>query len=386
MEKLTDFEKKQMKDYIITQGLSNEKQNSNWKRILVAAVAIVVIGVPIFGFSFPVLAGHIPIIGGLFAQMDRARWGANMSTIADYSTIVGQTHVSDGLTFTLVEQFFNGREIYLSYLVESEFALDQSVEWFSYDLTRDVTVTIDGELLPVVGSGGGMPYIFWIDEYRFFFMLYIPVVQGESPRMFEIVKNAEMIEVTTNFSDFGIGEWNHATDMWEVDLIAAGPWEFSLPIKRSEFTRITHYEIIENEIVIYGLQSLSITPNRYIINYGSWTSFSYLDRVIFENEQVSLDLSDLWFDWTMIDAVVTVAWEVVDEFGITLEMIGHDQEHYTQTAGWGMVHFENDGLERNQLIITPIAYEWEVIIEEGKLAAGSLLKRTVLEAIVIDLP
>jgi len=387
MERLTDFEKRQMKNSIIKQGLPARTNNSTWQRKLIASVAIFVFGISAFGFSFPALAQHIPLIGGFFARMEVLD-GGRFSTIAEYATMVGEIQVADGVSITLVEQLFDGRGIYLSYLIESETALNRELQWFEYTLTREVTVTIDGEVLPIAfGDGGGMPYMFWIDDYSFFFMFNIPLIQGESPRLSEIVANATEIEVMMNFLEFGVGRWNHTDDQWRIDVIATGPWEFRLPIDRSELTRIPLYMWFDNEIVDYGMLSLTVTPNRFIINYGSWVGF---DQLIFESEQSAWELSELWRlvidDWTSLDSIITIEWQVIDNTGKEMTVLQRNHDHYTGFSALGTIHLLNDGLMREQLVVTPIVSVWSVVAENGLLQTGELLSRTELEPVVINLP
>ena len=69
VEKLNDIEKKQMKDFIIEQGFENRKKSGTWKKGVAVAVAVIIIGIPIFGATFPALAQNIPIIGGFFGRI-----------------------------------------------------------------------------------------------------------------------------------------------------------------------------------------------------------------------------------------------------------------------------------------------------------------------------
>ena len=381
---LTDFEEQKAINEIIEKGFTGRKKAMTWQKQLVAAVAIIIIGIPTFGFSFPALAQHIPLIGGLFAQMDSAGMGGNLDMITEYATTVDETQVADGVSITLVEQFFDGHGIYLSYLVESEFALNRGLEWFEYALTREVTVMIDGEAL-LVDDGGWVPYIFWVDDYSFFFMLNIPLFEAWEPTS-EVIANATEIDVTLTILEFGINSWNYADDILEVDAIATGPWEFRLSIEQSELTRIPVYEWMDNEIVDYGILSLYVTPNRFIINYGSWANY---DQLIFESVQATLDLNELWRwlidDVESLDSIFTIQWQVVDNNGVELALLQHNQDYIWFSAS-GSIHLINDGLDRNQLIVTPVAYEWAVTTEYGKLLTGELLNRTELESVVIDLP
>jgi len=116
MERLNDIEKKQMKDFIIEKGFEKREKGRTWKKVLVAAAAII-IGIPILGVTFPALAQHIQIIGGIFERIDlheENRFGR----LIDYAIPIGETQYADGFSISLIESFFDGEKIYLTFLVE----------------------------------------------------------------------------------------------------------------------------------------------------------------------------------------------------------------------------------------------------------------------------
>ena len=66
MDKLTTFEKQQMKGFIIEQGFEGRKATGRLKKQIIAVAAAVLIGIPAFGFTFPAIAANIPRIFDLF--------------------------------------------------------------------------------------------------------------------------------------------------------------------------------------------------------------------------------------------------------------------------------------------------------------------------------
>ena len=380
---LNDFEEQQAINKIVNQGLQGRKKQSTLRRALIAVVVTLVFGVPLFGITFPALAQHIPLIGGLFAQMDSAGMGGNLNTIADYATMIDETQDVNGVSITLVEQFFNGREIYLTYLVESEVVLNHDLQWFEYALTREIMITIDNEVLPI-DDPGWMPYTFWIDDYSFFFMLNIPLFETWEP-ISEIVENAATIDVNLTILEFGINNWNYIDDILEVDAIVTGPWEFRLSIERSELMMHPVNEWIDYGVVRYGIISLAVTPNQFIIEYSGTVDF---DQLIFASTEVTLDSDDLWrlaIDVQSVESIFTIDWQIFDNNDIELKLLRHDQ-NYIKFSASGSLHLINDGLQREQLVVIPIAYEWLAKTENGMLEIGELLSRTELKPIVIKLP
>jgi len=119
VERLNDIEKKEMKDFIIEQGFEGRKKGWTWEKGLVVAAAVLVIGIPVFGVTFPALAQHIPIIGGIFDrgdlhEADRYVW------LSEYGIPIGETQYTEGFSITLMESFFDGERIYLAFLVEGD--------------------------------------------------------------------------------------------------------------------------------------------------------------------------------------------------------------------------------------------------------------------------
>jgi len=69
MEKLTDFEKREMIGMILEKGLTERKGQGKWQRNVMTGIAATIAGFMIFGFTFPALAQYVPIVGGIFEGM-----------------------------------------------------------------------------------------------------------------------------------------------------------------------------------------------------------------------------------------------------------------------------------------------------------------------------
>jgi len=394
-EFLNDIEEQQAIDQIVELGFAGRKTSRTWPRNLVAAIAIIVVGIPIFGYTFPALAQHIPIVGGIFARTDvhHMDW---LESIADYAVVIGEVQTSDGISFTLNEAFFNGREVYLTYLVESEQALNREIMWFNYELVQEIGVLVDGMEIPtgLVGTDHGMPYIHWLDDHSFFFILDVPLVQSASPLLYEALSQADQIEVFSNFSAFGtrLLRADDAADedyLWETDTIAQGPWNFRIPLERSERTRIyVDQRIAQNDYEV-GIRSMSITPTRLIIDASVHVP---LDAVLFKAGQSSINGDYLWGEASQITSVGFIEFNVVDNLGTTLRQIDRMEQHYTGTSGWGTPYFERVNVDATQVVITPVIYEWDVeLVWDDETQSEFVHKREFVnriefEPIIVDLP
>jgi len=87
MQRLDDMKKRRVIDNAIEIGMAERRKTGVWKRYAMVAAAVIIIGIPAFGFSFPALAQHIPIIGELFAVGEFATEGFEV-TIDDSPEIL----------------------------------------------------------------------------------------------------------------------------------------------------------------------------------------------------------------------------------------------------------------------------------------------------------
>lgn len=391
-EFLNDIEEQRAIDNIIKIAFEGRKRPLILKRYLVAAVAVAFIGIPTFGFTFPALAEHIPIIGGLFARVDlhELPWFENM---ANYAVIVGETKMSDGISITLNEAYFDGREIYLTYLVESEHVLDRSIEWYEYNLNQEFRVIVDGQEIPIGLSGidrDNQTIMYWLDDNSFFFIVGIPLVEGSSPLLYEALSQSEVIEIISNFSHFGkrIG-WLEDYPWFEIDTIAEGPWNFRIPVERTERVRIVVGQRMLLDNYEVGVSSVSVSSTRLTVDYSV---HSGIDTIILAENQTSISHDDNWQDVEAIQTFSTSHWQVVDDLGTTLSQTDRIEESYTGTNAWGFIHFEEPHPDARSITITPIIYEWHVEnvwdeeAQQMLYYKGELYRRIEFESIAVDLP
>jgi len=416
---LNDIEEMHAINKIVDLAFEGRRRSANWMRNIAVAVAVVVIGIPTLGYTFPAFAQqiaehvpaieNIPIIGGIFARRDihEDEW---LEDMAPYAIAIGQRQEADGVAITLNEAYFNGRDIYLTYHVESERSLDRNAWWFNYDLGQEIRVLVDSQEIPTGGhTGGHMPFMYWVDDYNFFFILSISIIQGQSPILTETLAQAEVIEVITNFSDFrlnvflpdvvpleelcmGVVEYEYncwegmeRDEIFEIDLIAKGPWNFSHPVERGERVKIAvgeWQEVLEYHV---GLGAIWISPTRLTISNSIhrlhneddvWTTLVRLDA-----DELSRSCEWLceWADMTNAKIIVD-QWEVVDNLGMTLSQLEYSS------------HFEAPSAEATYITITPLIYEWytEVIwneeAQEWYVHKSEFSRRIEAEPFTINLP
>ena len=417
-EFLNDIEEMHAINKIVDLAFEGRRRSANWMRNIAVAVAVVVIGIPTLGYTFPALAQqivehvpaieNIPIIGGIFSRTDihNDPW---LEDMAPYAVVIGQRQEADGVAITLNEAYFNGREIYLTYHVESERALDQNAWWFNYNLDQEISVLIDNQEIPTGGhTGGHMPFMYWVDDYNFFFILSLSVIQGSSPLLTEAISQAEVIEVITNFSDFRLNvflpdvvpleelcegaveyeyncwekmEWE---EIFEVDYIAEGPWNFSHPVERGERVKIAVESWQETGGYQTEIGAIWVSPTRLTLMTNINRTFKEGENfplVRLEADATSVSCENLceWTDMTHAKIIVS-QWQIVDETGTTLRQLDHPD------------HFEAPSTNANYITITPIIYEWNTEIiwnEEAQVwyvHKGEFSRRIEAQPFIVNLP
>jgi len=382
---LNDFEEQVAIKKIVDLAFEGRKKTSNWQRNLITAAAMIIIGIPIFGYSFPALARHIPVIGGLFGQESIRFWGRLVS-MEDYATRIGETQYADGVSITLIETYFDGRIVYVSYLLESEQRLDQSIRWFNYALAMDLRFYVDGTQVPMENDNRRefMPYIHWIDDYSFMFLLDFPVVMGESPILYEIVSNANEVRIVSNFSNFEIREdfWQNADkDLFAQNNISAGPWNFNLTIERSERIRIPVNETRYHGDIRMGIHDFNASPNRISFEYGNHVSWPSGAIPVGTDYIYAAD----WRNTGEINALYSFDYRVTDNFGNELTQSMRIQDHYTGLNSWGWIYFDiiDEGMTSVKIVPTITRWQFEDVSKYGS-EFGILRKTEIIETIELD--
>jgi len=323
MERLNDMEKKQMKEIILEQGFvdrenSGVKKSSLKKQWMIAAAALM-IGIPIFGFTFPAIAQHIPIIGGIF-ERDDLHGQERLVGISEHATMIGERQYADGFYITLMETFFDGEHIYLTYLIESdwEFAREGGVI-FDVVAFEGIELFIDG--VPSSVLNFSMSAYPGNDTYS-----QIMIV---SLRSGWDITDENYVEVAFNISQLlgpNLDDYDLAIAPFD-QVVAEGPWSFRFPVEITESSMVLVDETLEGEGIEVTINRLTVSPA------GLTVHFSYLS----EPDR----------------GMVHIEWYVTDNLGNVLNHItsGVYSDNHLATGDW-MVALPRE--EATQITITPI--------------------------------
>ena len=353
---LNDLEEQQAIDEIVNKGFVGRKGAGGWKKQLVAVVAVVMIGIPIFGMAFPALAQQIPIIGRIFAMIESDY--EDFSRLEEFSHEVNITGEVNGMSITIEETVFDGQTVYFTYIVESDSALGDN---FHFNIS-DLGLKVDGiEVHGNRGWGASPGVLQQVSDYT-----HIAVGSVSFPSFYEQIENAMV--------HFRMSGWNVSfpIEVVEGEIISLNE---TVSVDGFEAT-ITNVTILPIGTTLHF--SYEMAPGYY--TYVDWDFFVYSDETErLEAEmrfRVRDDLGNVYEEW---------------------EMMGSHDGY--QGDGW--IRFK-EVLHPNAsaLIVTPYMHithwqlgSWEfrgessIGAEEVIAGGGSVEHReVVLEEIVISLP
>ena len=235
MQRLDDIKKKRVIDSAVEQGLAGRQPLGRWKKQLMTAVAMIAIGFPIFGFTFPAVAQHLPIIGGIFEREDLHGMG-RFNSMGDLVGVVAISAESNGVTVTMEEAIFDGHSVYFTFRIDGIVADGRlaPVESGFRMLVDGQEVETDTELMVWVG-----------DEDEFIGTGII--------RSLEQLGDVSAAEVMIDFTDF----YAHNSE-WELYLAATGNWDFRFSVDVIEYERLMvdqssfaeGFEVTINEVML----------------------------------------------------------------------------------------------------------------------------------------
>jgi len=140
---------------IMDRGLAHEKRLSLKRPVLALAALFLVLFFGL-GFVFPTYASQIPLVGGIFERFNHFD-ETQRDQVSEMLIEVGLTGRAVGreegeeIIITIEEALFDGRIIYLSYIIESEIALDG---FLSISIS-DFLIRFDNRRATINSSRGG---------------------------------------------------------------------------------------------------------------------------------------------------------------------------------------------------------------------------------------
>ena len=351
MQRLDDIKKKSVIDNAVEIGLAGKKSSGGWKRHSVVAAAVILIGIPMFGFAFPAIAAHIPRIFELF-YVDGDNRAARLQDFAQEVRITGE---SNDMSIMIEEFVFDGQTVYFSYIVESENALRDG---FSF-LMRDVGLRVDGvEVYPDGGVSGSSGFL-----QRVYENTYIAVGSITFPGFHENLENAEV--------HFRLGSWHVA-----------------FPIERVESDILLVDETVGNEDFEVTVTQAMISP------LGATVHFSYTISPYYSG----LDWDFFVYSDETEGSEANIAFRIRDDLGTYVNWQGSFNCINDDCNGWIQLQEELHP-DASELIITPYVnvHHWQLgdweysggsIGAEDIIAGGGSVEHSevILDEIVIRIP
>lgn len=376
-EFLSDLEETVAIEKIVEFGLVSRPRNTYNVKWWAVVATLFVLFIPIVGLTFPALAVHFPFFNSVFERTDIHQI-PHFADMAGYAQQMSQSVTADGLTISLNESYFDGRQAYFTFLATSEQPLNQDLPWHDYYFYTEIQVIVDGVRLPIGVPDRRLqsPVMYWMDDYRFFFIVNIPLVAGPSPRLYEALSEAEAIQVHFTFENFGQRIGFLEMYPWtEIGILSAGSWQFETTLIRGDRRRIYLQERYFIEKYGITLHEVFITPSTVQMNYAlSILNFYEGERYVYYE---GLDISN-----RNQSVIVGIVWEIIDEFGTKLPVNERRQYHYGESVGWGSVNFDFVDETTRYLWLQPIIYEWDVF---GGTVDTSNYRRLPQNRIKIDL-
>ena len=378
---LNDIEEQQAIKAIVALGLANKEVSTPWRRKLVSATAMVAVGLLVFGLTFPALAGQIPLIGGLFSRVDLHEQ-ARLVGLGDYANVVDKTQVSGGVAITLSEYFFDGEQIYLTYLLESDDVV-----------VRDALFSVDSQMQLVVdGRQTFADFSFTthgLDDYASLVVVNVAApafVDIEDALTIEVIVSVRQLETINETAPNG-------------QIIASGQWDFKIPVTASApRNNFAINQAVNNDASFdFTIDSLTVSP--------AFIRLNLTDIVTTVNPWIDVPLT-LATNETYETETTNIEFKAADNLGNPVLWLGNE---FSGDAEAGQLSFSPPGAGATQIIITPVlsttshvvrtsTEDAELLADERRLVFSSgqqnhffvaideLVQSVELAPIIIDLP
>lgn len=334
-------------------GKGESKMKNKWKKKVAAAAATMVIGTTAFSVAFPAYAKEIPVIGNIFSYLSENKNGSYMD-YKEYSKSLDMTQEDKGIKITLNDAIYDGRTVMITYTIESEKDLGDSI------YTKD-DLSIEGYKGGMTGSSG----VHKVSENTYVGFTRMSI---DEPK--------DDLNVKLKFE--GINDYN---DHNGLDI--NGNWGFKFNLKKSDADIMMINKSTTKEGVNLNIEKITFTPMSTILYYSQQVSDEELNG------------------YHSVDTEIV---EVKDDLGNVYSGEG-DGGHGTKNIMNWTSTYEKIDENATKLIITPKA-EFNVLAKDGQRIIGpsafkdkymdkevleylkekgTMPKEVILDDIVIDL-
>ncbi|PFA69112.1 hypothetical protein CN378_04315 [Bacillus sp. AFS015802] len=265
LEEVTDLEKKRVKQHV----LKKREKKHVWRNIGVASVMLIGISTAA-GYAYPSLASQVPFMDDVIQYFSNDE---TYKEFDEFSTDIGLTETSNGVTILIDDAVYDGTNITVSYAIETDKDFGEDIHsgghWFD----------IKG-----ANGSGGSSQLTKISDNRYVGLATITpsFKRGEFPEKVEITWEPEKLYSTSN------------------DVEVEGDWSFAFSLKRLEGDVRLVNETTKTEDIQFTLKSVEVTDVSTVIAYEQGVSDSLLEEwsEVSPVFKVTDDLGHVYLDGT----------------------------------------------------------------------------------------
>lgn len=263
-----EFEKGRVKQYVLSKH-SSKKRMSIWKTSIVAAVVVFVITTAT-AFTFPSFAAQIPYVHNVMSYFGEAF--SRFNTFEQYSDHIGLEQSSHGITMKIDQAVYDGRNITVSYIVETESDFDESFQHSTMDFFSVAGATM---------YSASSKFTKLTDTQFIGYINYIPEFPDK--------KYPETVEITMNPSYFYSSS---------NSVLIKGDWLFKFSLKKIESKTVLVNQTTTHPEVYVTIKSLQFTGVSTMMSYEELVTDELLSRFGFVGQlfHISDDLGYVYMD------------------------------------------------------------------------------------------
>ncbi|MBN8191765.1 DUF4179 domain-containing protein [Bacillus sp. NTK074B] len=323
LEEVTSLEKKRVKQHVLK---SRGKKTGIWKNMAVASAMLIGVTTAA-GYAYPSFADQIPFMDNVIQYFSN---DDTYKEFDEFSTDIGLTETSNGVTVLIDNAVYDGTNITVSYAIETD-----------KDFGEDILS--GGHWFDVKGANGsgGSSQLTKISDNRYVGLATItPSFKGSDfPETVEVTWEPQTLYSTSN------------------DLEVDGDWSFAFSLKRLDGDVRLINETTKTHDINFTLKSVELTDVSTVIAY---------------EQEVSGKLLEKWPE-------VSPVFKVTDDLG---------HVYLNGTGGGGFSEDNGKSLEGTTAFGTIQEGATKLIIEPVEIASlgsGKGHSEIQLDSIVIDL-